>query len=576
MCGIWAYIEHTAKTTKTEKSRTESSIIETRYDSDLAYKKVNAANMLECRGPDKTISLYANDYTFVFHRLAIHDLSSNGDQPFSFEFTNKLDEKIKIDLMCNGEIYNYADLVNDYQLQDKLKSKSDCEVIGLLLYEFNFNIRKTLLKLRGEFAFIARVIVISKDNEIRENLLLIGRDPYGVRPLYYGISKNAIILSSLMAGITTLDDQDIKCHHFPPGHSFIGSINEIPYDEERFKKNCSDEYLNCFRWKDKPMKTLQDKDTYDIMVYYKGITDSFINAVKIRLDSEREVGFLLSGGLDSSLVVAVATKICNVQKPQTFNIGFDEEAPDVQFAYKVAEHLDTNHHAIIIDTNDAINVIPQIIKSLETYDITTIRASTPQFLLAQYIKELTDIKVILNGDGSDEVSMGYLYNYYAPSDEEAHADSIRLLSEIHMYDGLRVDRTLATHGLEARLPFLDRIYVESYLELPVELRRPSVSKNRMEKQFLRDAFNTIYPGILPLDVLYRKKEAFSDGVSQVKKSWYTVLQEQARWENKTEEQWYKQIFDELFPGQSHICPKYWMPQWTTATDPSARTLTVYS
>ena len=250
MCGIWAYIEHTTKSS-------------TVNESDLAYKKVHAANILECRGPDKTISLHANYYTFVFHRLAIHDLSSNGDQPFSFEFTNKLDEKIKIDLMCNGEIYNYADLVNDYQLQDKLKSKSDCEIIGLLLYEFNFNIRKTILKLRGEFAFVARAVVISKDNEIKENLLLVGRDPYGVRPLYYGISKNAIILSSLMVGITALDDPDIKCYHFPPGHSFIGSINEIPYDEERFKQNCSDEYINCFRWKDKPMKTLQDKETHD-------------------------------------------------------------------------------------------------------------------------------------------------------------------------------------------------------------------------------------------------------------------------------------------------------------------------
>jgi len=410
MCGIWAYVK---------SSTIQNSEVSNEHEIN---KKIQAANTLECRGPDKTVNLSTNDYTFVFHRLAIHDLSSNGDQPFSFEFTNKFGEVTKIDLMCNGEIYNYKDLINDYQLQDKLKSNSDCEVIGHLLYEFNFNIRKTLLKLRGEFAFLARAVVINKDNEIKENLLLIGRDPYGVRPLYYGISKDAIILSSLMSGITTLDNPDIKCYHFPPGHTFFGTINDIPYDEERFKRNCTDEYLNCFRWKDKPMKTLQDKDTYDIMVYYRGITDSFINAVQIRLDSEREVGFLLSGGLDSSLVVAVATKICNVQKPQTFNIGFDENAPDVQFAYKVAEYLDTNHNSIIVDTNDAIQAIPEVIKSLETYDITTIRASTPQFLLAQYIKELTDIKVILNGDGSDEVSMGYLYNYYAPSDEEAHAD----------------------------------------------------------------------------------------------------------------------------------------------------------
>jgi len=440
MCGIWAYIEQAS-------SQTTSTI--TLNDNNLAYRKINAAKMLECRGPDKTINMYGNDYNFIFHRLAIHDLTSSGDQPFSFEFKNSLDEITKIDLMCNGEIYNYKDLIHNYQLQDKIKSNSDCEVLVHLLYEFNFNIRKLMYRLRGEYAFVARVM-ISKDNEIRDNFVIIARDQFGVRPLYYGITDDAIIVSSLMSGITSLDDPNIKCHHFPPGHSYMGSVN-INYNEDQFRNALSDEFSD--RWKVTPMKSIMDKDTYDIMIYYQGITDAFINAVKIRLDSEREVGFLLSGGLDSSLVVAVATKICNVEKPQTFNIGFEENAPDVQFAYKVAEHLDTNHHSILIEINDAINTIPVVIKNLETYDITTIRASVPQFLLAQYIKETTDIKVILNGDGSDEVSMGYLYNYYAPSDEEAHADSIRLLNEIHLYDGLRVDRTLGAHGLEARLPF---------------------------------------------------------------------------------------------------------------------------
>ena len=169
--------------------------------------------------------------------------------------------------------------------------------------------------------------------------------------------------------------------------------------------------------------------------------------------------------------------------------------------------------------------------------------------------------------------MGYIYNYYAPGKKEAHEDSLNLLKEIHCFDGLRVDRTLGAHGLEARLPFLDIDYVQRYLSMPIELRQPT--SQQMEKQLLRDAFYTLYPDILPKEILYRKKEAFSDGVSNTKKSWFTMIQERAAWENKTEKDWYKEIFNNNFPNQEHICPHYWMPKWTNATDPSARTLPNY-
>jgi asparagine synthase (glutamine-hydrolysing) len=560
MCGIWAYIQHTPSI----QSTSSINILTNSIGSDV----------VACRGPDKQINLYRDTYTFTFHRLSIHDLSSEGDQPFIFEF----DDGYKIELMCNGEIYNYKDILNTYSFQ--VKSKSDCEIIGHLIHHYKFDIAQVMNILRGEFAFIA-----CSTYPDGKQYLSIARDTFGVRPLYYGLSTNGIILSSLLGGITNIsatyeNDSEkslVKGYHFPPGHVFHEEIKACNLQKHKdFTCLLKDTYS---QFKTVPLCDIAPDaasiffSKQDLLKYYTKITEAFINAVKIRLDSERDVGFLLSGGLDSSLIVAVATKICGFKNVKTFSIGFNENAPDLEFAWTVADHLNTNHTPVIIDTTDALNTIPAVIKALETYDITTIRASTPQYLLAQYIKEITDIKVILNGDGSDEVSMGYIYNYFAPGKKEAHEDSLRLLQEIHCYDGLRVDRTLGAHGLEARVPFLDIDYVETYLSMPIELRKPT--SQRIEKQLLRDAFYALYPDILPKEIFYRKKEAFSDGVSTTKKSWFTMIQERAAWENKTEKDWYKEIFDAEFPNQEHICPHYWMPQWTNATDPSARTLTIY-
>jgi asparagine synthase (glutamine-hydrolysing) len=550
MCGIWAYIEN------------GDNDISVYHKEDLAIY-LSASDVVGCRGPDKIVQRIHTTHAFVFHRLAIHDLSVQGDQPFEFKF----DDGTHIELMCNGEIYNYSELVTKYSFE--MKSTSDCEVIGHLMYYYKFDMQKVLSVLRGEFAFIAHTKLSSG-----EKYLTIARDTFGVRPLYYGVTHNGIILSSLLGGITSVQnefDQKIQGMHFPPGHYFHSEINDISLSATYFSSLLKDAFphfktIGCNFSKPENME-----------VYYKKITARFIHAVQTRLDSERNLGFLLSGGLDSSLIVAVATKLCKIDGPpiKTFSIGFDPAAPDLQFALKVATHLGTDHTPVIVDNAVAIEAIPTVIKALETFDITTIRASTPQYLLAKYIRENTDIKVILNGDGSDEVSMGYIYNYFAPDAATAHADSLRLLKEIHCYDGLRVDRTLGAHGLEARVPFLDIDYVEAYLNTPVELRLPSTKSGRMEKQLLRDAFYTLYPDILPKEIYYRKKEAFSDGVSTTKKSWFSILKEKAEKEGKTEGYWYKTIFDIEFPNQEHICPHYWMPQWTNATDPSARTLTNY-
>ena len=222
---------------------------------------------------------------------------------------------------------------------------------------------------------------------------------------------------------------------------------------------------------------------------------------------------------------------------------------------------------------EAIEAIPSVIQCLESYDITTVRASIGSFLLARWINENTDIKVLLNRDGSDEIACGYLYNYYAPSAQDAHEDALRLLSEIHMYDGLRVDRTISHHGIEARVPFLDTRYVDAYLNILVEWRVPN--KFQMEKQFLHDVFNEFYPGILPREVLYRRKEAFSDGVSS-KNETKSMIDYIKDFTNGKEADVYKEIFTELFPNNLHIIPRYWMPKWTDETnDPSATKLKIY-
>lgn len=540
MCGLWAYF--------LRSGRLFDSVDYVRHEP---WKHASAN-----RGPDSMTEVKGSDYHLCFHRLAIHDISSNGDQPFYMEWES---EKVILHLMCNGEIYNYEDIVDKYNFKSKLKSTSDCEIICHLLEYYHGNVAKVVEQLDGEYAFVARMEYA--DGKV---LLVAARDQFGVRPLYFGSTSKGIVFSSMLSGIVGIDD-DIKANHFPPGHTYCEWLSEPKMD------------IIMMPFSKHPLKTKMSNDlTKPMHEYYKQITDAFINAVKKRLSSEREIGFLLSGGLDSSLVLAVATKILGYNKPRSFTIVFDKNATDLEYARMVSKHLNVKNTEIHVQPEEALEIIPEVIRALETYDITTIRASTPQYLLAQYIAKDTHIRVILNGDGSDEVACGYLYHHNCPSDEDAQEDTIRLLKDIHMYDGLRVDRTLGGNGLEARLPFLDIEYVSTYLSIPIQYRRALRSKGRMEKQLLRDAFATLYPDILPREVLYRTKEAFSDAVSSTEKSWYEMINEFLSKKNITEEEWYKQIFNEYIPNHSHIIPYYWLPRWSGfITNPSARVLNVY-
>jgi asparagine synthase (glutamine-hydrolysing) len=298
----------------------------------------------------------------------------------------------------------------------------------------------------------------------------------------------------------------------------------------------------------------------------------------------------LSGGVDSSLIAAIAARELAKKGKQlhTFSIGMPGST-DLVYAAKVAKHINSIHHEVVVSPETFLDAIPKVIYDTETYDITSVRASVGNWLIGKHIKETTDIKVVFNGDGSDEIGGGYLYFYAAPSNEEFEAESERLLKEIHIFDVLRSDRSVAAHGLEARTPFLDKNVVATWRAIATGLRRPvSGETDRMEKQILRDAF--VDDNYLPHDVLYRKKEAFSDGVSSKEDSWYKRCAEFAKTEGltiktmsetchnppKTEEAyWYRCIFEQHFPSiAAKTIPYMWMPRWVQgASDPSARTLT---
>ena len=319
-----------------------------------------------------------------------------------------------------------------------------------------------------------------------------------------------------------------------------------------------------------------------------------------RLESDRPIGALLSGGLDSSLVVSIAAAHLKKlgKRIRTFSIGIPGST-DKEFAEMVAKHCDTDHTHVEFTEQHFLEAIPEVILATETYDTTSIRASVGQFLISRWIKENTIIKVLLIGDGSDEVAAGYMYFHNAPSPFTSHIENVRLVQDIRFFDSLRADRCIAYNGIEARVPFLDHLFIDLYLSIPYEYRVPlqeGCIGRKIEKWLLRKSFdrNNYVAPYLPAAVLWRKKEAFSDGVSSKQKSWYQVIQDNlesmyvsdefkdpmitSHISPKTKESLhYRLIFNKYFhPDAAGVIPYYWLPKWCgDITDPSARILKVY-
>jgi len=501
------------------------------------------------RGPDSNRRVYFKlnekyNIDLLFYRLSIIDLN-HGIQPFHYK-----DDKQELYLLCNGEIYNYKYLINKYNLD----TTSDCEVI-LKMYLKNKSIYDIVTELNGEFAFTFISIVNDKIN------IYFGRDRFGIRPLFYKFDDTGLFISSEMKGIPEMNGLQVKPRKIY--HTDLQNENVSTYYYIGTKEIITDEKIAC-----------------------KQIKKYLINSIRDRMQSERPIGALLSGGLDSSLICGIAANILKEdgKKLNTFSIGMTNDSTDILYARKVADHIDSTHHEIIIPVEEWLNSLENVIKQIETYDITTIRASTGQYLISKWISENTDIKVILNGDGSDELTSGYLYFFNAPDAQESHRENLILLNEIHNYDVLRVDRGISAFGLESRVPFLEHNFVDMYLSIDKNLRNPIKGK-RMEKYLLRKAFED--ENIIPHEVLFRTKEAFSDGCSNLNKSWYEHIQDYIETIVSDEEfdstfpskeaYWYYKIFKKHYP-HSELQVNYWMPKWSKEHNgnPSARILNIYN
>ena len=534
-------------------------------NSNISFLK-NEFNKGKHRGPEhSSISVVSINTVFGFHRLAINGLDDISNQPITIN---------DIILICNGEIYNYKEL---YKLMNVAPTtNSDCEVI-IHLY-IKYGIEQTLTMLDGVFAFVlCDNRLDTKTNEM--NTIYIARDPYGVRPLYKLKTNEMFGVASEIKMLNNLSNNTVE--HFEPG-TYITFTLDFTVNPKWIST-----YRNV-KYHIPVISTLMYN--HEIMIY-QGIQYYLMNAVKKRyLNTDRNIACLLSGGLDSSLITALVneehkkTNFSDERRLETYSIGLTG-SDDLLNARVVANYLNTNHTEIIITEKDICDIIPEVIYNIESYDTTTIRASICNYLLGQYIKKNSDAKVIFNGDGSDELCGGYLYMDYCPDPIEFDKETRRLLKDIHRYDVLRSDKCISSHGLEPRTPFLDKAFVDFYLSIPCELRFNY--HKRIEKYLLRESFtnrqffNSSKQKLLPDTILWRKKEAFSDGVSKQTRSLFVILQEFISLKyNSTpsvelEKKFYKEVFDESYKN-SNILSYLWLPKYKLSNDPSARTLQNYA
>lgn len=494
------------------------------------------------RGPDDSKIIDTGKGLLGFHRLSIMGLSPEGMQPF------ELDGSYAV---CNGEIYGFEKIKEELSKKYTFKSGSDCEIILPMYKEYGTDM---FAMLDAEFAMI--IYDGSKGEYIA------ARDPIGIRPLFYGYDDKGVILFASEA--INLVGICKKVMPFPPGHYYKDGKFICYCDIAAVKDICHDS-----------LETVCSK-----------IHDKLIAGVEKRLVADAKVGFLLSGGLDSSLVCAIAAKKSG--KPiKTFAIGMTEDAIDLKYAKQVADYIGSDHTEVYMTKEQVVSELETVIRKLGTYDITTIRASMGMYLLCKWIHENTDIRVLLTGEISDEL-FGYKYTDFAPSAEEFQRESQKRIRELYMYDVLRADRCISENSLEARVPFGDLDFVKYVLSVDPEKKMNVYNKG---KYLLRHAFEGDY---LPHDILYREKAAFSDAVGHSMvdylKEYANGLYSDSEFAEKSskythakpftkESLLYREIFEKYYPGQSDMVVDFWMPnkEWEgcDVDDPSARVLSNY-
>lgn len=494
----------------------------------LRSQVLKMAKRIRHRGPDWS-GIYCGEKAILVHeRLSIVDIKSGG-QPLYNKDKNLV-------LAVNGEIYNHQNIRSRFKGKYEFQSNSDCEVLLALYQEKGVNLFD---ELNGIYAFALY--------DIENNSYLIGRDHMGIIPLYMGYDDfgQFYVASELKA----LEGICPNIKEFPAGYYYDSRDGEL---KQWYKRDWM-EYDN-----------VKDNDT-DLEVLKKGLED----AVHRQLMSDVPYGVLLSGGLDSSIISAVAKKFAarriennnetEAWWPQlhSFAIGL-KGAPDLIAAQKVADHIGTVHHEIHFTVEEALDALSDVIYHIETYDVTTVRASTPMYLLARFIKSM-GVKMVLSGEGSDEIFGGYLYFHKAPNAKALHEETVRKLDKLHLYDCLRANKTLAAWGVEGRVPFLDKEFMD--IAMRMNPQDKICGNGKMEKYALRKAFE----GYLPESVTWRQKEQFSDGVGY---NWIDTLREVASKKvtdkqmekaaerfpinppMSKEEYWYRTMFEEHFPSAS--------------------------
>ncbi len=494
------------------------------------------------RGPDLSRMLSVGDGYLMFHRLTIMGLEKSGMQPF---------ERNGDAVVCNGELYGFRKMRDELFSGYEFKSGSDCELLLPMYQRYGTDMFQML---DAEYALILY--------DHKSDSLIAARDPIGIRPLFYGYDEDGAILfaseAKNLAGLTG------AINPFPPGHYWKDG-EFIQYTDLTSVRSYSPDGL------DEVCKTINEKLT--------------LGVVK-RLDSDVPLGFLLSGGLDSSLVCAIAAKY--LSKPiRTFAIGMVGDAIDLKYAKQVADYLGAEHTEVYMTVQEVIASLRNLVRILETYDITTIRASVGMYLVCKHIHENTNIRVLMTGEISDEL-FGYKYTDFAPNEEEFQKEAKKRIDEIYMYDVLRADRCISSNSLEARVPFGDLDFVKYVMSIDPALKMNRFGKG---KYLLRHAFEGDY---LPHDILYREKAAFSDAVGhsmvdQIKayaEKLYTDEEFAERSRKYTfatpftkESLLYRELFEAEYPGQAHMVKDFWMPNRTwegcNVNDPSARVLANY-
>lgn len=469
------------------------------------------------RGPDSSFfgTMVYNKLIFGFHRLAINGLDMLSNQPL------ELDHNV---LLCNGEIFNHRELVREHRLD--ITTHSDCEVI-LHLYKL-YGMKETIKMLDGEFAFI----LYDRENEE----LFVGRDHLGVRPLFYDGTTFASEAKAIIPSERTI-------RQFPPRMWWSSKTGMHPYFEIPNK-------TLYYRYPERRMRYLLEE------------------AVCKRVhNTDVEVGCLLSGGLDSSIVAAIAAGELAKEGKQmkTFCIGL-AGSPDLEAAKKVAKHIGSKHYSVVIGEKDIIDAIEPTICTIESDDVTTVRASLGHRLVSNYVGEHTDVKVLLSGEVADELSGSYAYFANAPDDDAFQRERFRLLSDIHLFDGLRADRCVASAGIELRVPFSDRDFVNFYMTL-----EPSLLRKDVEKELLRQSC----ADLLPEFILKRRKNGFSDSVTSSSRSLGDIVRSHLSLSSFQDEvDLYKNIYSKYFSCQ--LVPYQWKPRWSNQDDPSGRLLSVYA